>query len=208
MRYATLGRTLAITLVAASTIAQAQTGSPPYQFKGGFPTPETVNRAYDDADLNRAIQAYRFFYPNVSVYGLLAGFEPLGAKYNQTAVVLESLPRHVLFTPNSDTPYASIPIDLTTGPVAIELPEGPLLGVANDLNVRWVMDVGRPGPDAGKGGKHLILPPGYTGQVPSGFFTGQSTTNRLILIVRSLPIGGDIQAALARLNTVKAYPLN
>jgi hypothetical protein len=70
------------------------------------------------------------------------------------------------------------------------------------------MDVGLPGPDAGKGGKHLILPPGYQGQVPSGFYTGQSTTNRLILIVRSLPIGGDIPDALARLHTVKAYPLN
>src|SRR5215471_5843501 len=188
--------------------ANASTGNSSYSFVGGFPTPETVSRAYDDADLNRAIQTYRFFYPNVSVYALLAGFEPLGAKYNQTAVVLEGLPRHVLFTPNSDTPYASIPIDLTTGPVAVELPEGPLLGVANDLNFRWVMDVGLPGPDAGKGGKHLILPPGYQGKIPSGFYTGQSTTNRLILIVRALPIGGDVQGALARLNSIKTYPLN
>ena len=38
-----------------------------YAFKGGFPTPETVQQAYDDADLNRAIQAYRFFYPTVSI---------------------------------------------------------------------------------------------------------------------------------------------
>jgi hypothetical protein len=208
------GKTASILLAAGfATVAQlqfvgAQTGGSPYQFVGSFPTPETVTRAYYDADLNRAVQSYRFFYPNVSVYGLLAGFEPLGAKYNQTAVVLEGLPRHVLFTPNSDTPYASIPIDLSAGPVAIELPEGPLLGVANDLNFRWVMDVGLPGPDAGKGGKHLILPPGYTGQVPGGFFTGHSTTNKLILIVRSLPIGGDIQGALARLNSVKAYPFN
>ena len=164
---------VSLVTVAQVEFVAAQSGGSPYQFVGGFPTPETVARAYDDADLNRAVQAYRFFYPNVSVYGLLAGFEPLGAKYNQTAVVLEGLPRHVLFTPNSDTPYASIPVDLSVGPVAIELPEGPLLGVANDLNFRWVMDVGLPGPDAGKGGKHLILPPGYTGAVPSGFFTGQ-----------------------------------
>src|SRR6516165_4054954 len=162
----------------------ATAGNSSYSFAGGFPTPDTVSRAYDDADLNRAIQSYRFFYPNVSVYGLLAGFEPLGAKYNQAAVVLEGLPRHVLFTPNSDTPYGSIPIDLSGGPVAVELPEGPLLGVANDLNFRWVLDVGLPGPDAGKGGKHLILPPGYQGQVPAGFYSAQSTTNRLILIVR------------------------
>jgi hypothetical protein len=198
----------------ASSPASAQTTSKeaasggPYAFERGFPTRETTERAYDDADLNRATQTYRFFYPNVSVYGFLAGFEPLGAIYNQTAVVLEIFPRHVLFTPNSDAPFASFPIDLTSGPVAIELPPGPLLGVANDLNFRWIMDVGLPGPDAGKGGKHLILPPSYRGDIPSGFYTGQSTTNRLILIVRSLPMGGDIQGALARLYLVRAYPLN
>jgi hypothetical protein len=199
---------LASSPASAQTTSNVEASGSPYTFERGFPTRETVERAYDDADLNRAVQAYRFFYPNVSVYGLLAGFEPLGAKYNQTAVVLESFPRHVLFTPNSDTPYASIPIDVTAGPVAIELPRGPLLGVANDLNFRWIMDVGLPGPDAGKGGKHLILPPNYRGEIPSGFYTGQSTTNRLILIVRSLPMGGDIQGALARLYLVKAYPLN
>jgi hypothetical protein len=70
------------------------------------------------------------------------------------------------------------------------------------------MDVGLPGPDAGKGGKHLILPPGYKGEVPPGFHTAQSTTNHLVLVVRSLPVGGDIPGALARLNSVKAYPLS
>jgi len=118
------------------------------------------------------------------------------------------LPRHVLFTPNSDTPYGSIPIDVTSGPFVVELPDGPLLGVANDLNFRWILDVGIPGPDAGKGGKHLILPPGYTGQVPAGYFVGQSTTNRLVLPVRALPIGGDVEGALARLTRIKAYPLD
>jgi hypothetical protein len=37
------------------------------------PTPETVQRAYDEADLNRAIQAYRFFYPSVSIMATWKG---------------------------------------------------------------------------------------------------------------------------------------
>jgi hypothetical protein len=37
-----------------------------YEFDGGFPTADAVRRAYDDADLVRAITAYRFFYPSVS----------------------------------------------------------------------------------------------------------------------------------------------
>jgi hypothetical protein len=34
-----------------------------YAFEGGFPTAETIVQAHDEADLNRAIQAYRFFSP-------------------------------------------------------------------------------------------------------------------------------------------------
>ena len=41
----------------------------------------------------------------------------------------------------------------------------PLMCVVNDLNQRYVMDLGLPGPDAGKGGKHVILPPNYKGEV-------------------------------------------
>ena len=37
-----------------------------YAFERGFPTAETAQKAYDDTDLIRAIEAYRFFYPTVS----------------------------------------------------------------------------------------------------------------------------------------------
>lgn len=43
------------------------------------PTPEAAQRLYDEADLNRAIQAYRFFFPNVSIAGMYAGFKSAGA---------------------------------------------------------------------------------------------------------------------------------
>jgi hypothetical protein len=90
----------------------------------------------------------------------------------------------------------------------VELPEGPLIGVANDLNFRWVIDMGLPGPDAGKGGKHIILGPAYKAEVPAGYYSGQATTNRVFLIVRSLPLKGDLKAALERIQTVKIQPLN
>src|SRR5262249_55530792 len=75
-------------------------------------------------------------------------------------------------------------------------------------NFRWVTDMGLPGPDAGKGGKHVILPPDWKGEPPAGHHTGKSTTNRVFLIIRSLPIGGDIKAAIERIQTVKIQPLN
>jgi hypothetical protein len=99
-------------------------------------------------------------------------------------------------------------LDLKDGPIVVELPGGPLLGVANDLNFRYVGDVGLPGPDAGKGGKHLFLPPDWKGQPTTGYFVHQSMTYVMLLAIRSLPTGGDIKAALDRIQMVKVYPLD
>jgi hypothetical protein len=41
----------------------------------------------------------------------------------------------------------------------IELPPGPYIGLIDDHYQRWVLDMGLPGPDAGKGGKRVVLPP-------------------------------------------------
>jgi hypothetical protein len=89
-----------------------------------------------------------------------------------------------------------------------ELPAGPLMCVVNDLNQRYVMDMGIPGPDAGKGGKHLLIPPGYTAKIPEGYFTGTPTTTRVLLLVRVIPPGGDVQKGIDMLKTVKIYPLS
>ena len=35
--------------------------------------------------------------------------------------------------------------------MVVELPAGPLMCTANDLNQRWVLDMGLPGPDEGRG---------------------------------------------------------
>jgi hypothetical protein len=115
------------------------------EFKNGYPSKDTVAKLYDEADLNRAVAAYRFFYPNVSVAGLFKGLEPFAPVDNKSFFIMESTPKQVLFTPNSDTPYAAIPLDLRAGPITVELPPGPLLGVANDMNFRWVIDMGLPG---------------------------------------------------------------
>ncbi|HEY4286634.1 MAG TPA: DUF1254 domain-containing protein [Puia sp.] len=187
--------------------SSANVGSAGYQFVGGYPTSETIRRAYDDADLNRAIQAYRFFYATVSGEAIFKGNADIGVIPNKVFGMLDTKPIHVGFTLNSDTPYGPIPIDLSKGPMVIELPPGPLIVIAMDVNQRWVADMGIPGPDAGKGGKHLILPPGYKGLVPSGYHVWHSTTNNLIIGVRSMPVGGDVPAAIARIPTIKVHPL-
>jgi hypothetical protein len=179
-----------------------------YTFERSFPSGDTVLKAYDDADLNAAIIAYKFFYPTVSIAATWKGNVAAGLVTNKQFMILEGSPKQLVFTPNSDTPYEGANIDLTESPMVVELPPGPLMCVVNDMNQRYVMDMGLPGPDAGKGGKHLILPPGYTGKVPDGYFTGTATTNRVLLLVRAIPPAGDVQAAIAMLKTAKLYPLS
>jgi hypothetical protein len=179
-----------------------------YTFDRSFPSGDTASKAYDDTDLNSAITAYKFFYPTVSIAATWKGNAAAGLTTNNQFLVMEGSPKQLVFTPNSDTPYEGANIDLTNGPMVIELPPGPLMCVVNDLNQRYVMDMGLPGPDAGKGGKHIILPPGYKGKVPAGYFTGTPTTNHVLLLVRAIPPGGDVQAAIALLKTVRMYPVN
>jgi hypothetical protein len=116
-----------------------------YEFAGGYPTPETIQRAYDEADLNRAVQAYRFFYPSVSIMATWKGNLRAGMVANTVFGLLEGTPKQFVFTPNSDTPYSGLPLDVSDGPMVLEFPPGPLMSTANDLNQRWVIDMGLPG---------------------------------------------------------------
>jgi hypothetical protein len=180
-----------------------------YEFRGGYPTPETARRVQDEQYYQRAVQAYRFFYPTVSMEGTFQGQRDAGAEDNKAALILAGGPRHVLFTGNSDTPYMGAVLNLKqAGPIVIELPPGPYLGLINDHHYRWVHDIGLPGDDAGKGGKHLILPPDYKGEVPTGDYTARANTNLVVLAARALPSGGEMKGALDAQRRVKIYPLS
>jgi hypothetical protein len=201
-------KTKLIDLILVGAFTTVSSVAQEYEFKGGYPTPETIQKAYDDADLFRAIEAYKIFYPSVSILGTWDGNSAAGTTPNKVLLVLHGRPEQLVFTPNSDTPYAGGNIDLTNGPMVVEIPPGPIMAVVNDLNQRYVMDMGLPGPDEGKGGKHIILPPGYKGEVPAGYYAGRPTTNRVLFLLRAIPPKGDDAAGVALLKTVKVHPLN
>jgi hypothetical protein len=180
-----------------------------YVFERGFPTDDTVEQAYDDADLDRAIQAYKFFYPTVSGAAIVRGNEQIGVTPNKVFGILDCAPEQLVFTANSDTPYGPLMLDLSIGPLVVELAPGPLIVCSMDVNQRWVADMGLPGPDAGKGGKHLLIGPDYKADVPrDGYYVHRASSNRQIVGARSLPVEGDVKGAKERLKTIKVYPLN
>jgi hypothetical protein len=176
--------------------------------QGRLPDAGNGTRVQDEQDYQRAIQAYRFFYPTVSMEGTFQGTRDAGVEDNTGAMILAGGPRHVLFTGNSDTPYMGAVFNLKqTGPLVIELPAGPYLGIVNDHHFRWTHDIGLPGPDGGRGGKHVIVPPDYTGDVPAGHYTARANTSVILVGARALPASGDMQAALEAQRQVKLYPL-
>src|SRR5262245_3268952 len=176
-------------------------------FKGGFPTAEQAQVARDEADFQRAVTAYRFWYPTISCEGMINGNRQAGAEENKGVMIMACTPKQVFFTPNSDTPYGAIGLDLSRGPMVIDVPPGQFIGLDNDPHQGWVLDMGLPGPASNKGGKHVVLPPGYKGQTPQGYYVGQSASYKALGALRSLPQGGDVKAALDALRTVKIYPL-
>src|ERR1700751_3858744 len=88
-----------------------------YSFERGFPAGDTAQTAYDDADLNRAGEGYRFFYPTVSGAAIFKGNATIGVIPNKVFGTLDTKPTHVGFTYNSDTPYAPMLMDLSDGPM-------------------------------------------------------------------------------------------
>lgn len=182
--------------------------TPNYTFASGYPLADTSQRARDDADFQRAMIAYRFWYPTVSTEGIFDGARAAGIEDGKAISIAAAGPKQVAFTANSDTPYGFGVLDLTNGPIVIELPPGPLIGLVNNHHQGWVLDMGLPGPDAGKGGKHLVLPPGYQGEIPAAYHAGRSNSLKALVAIRAMPVAGDIAGAMEALRSIKIYPLS
>ena len=124
----------------------------------------TVQKVYDNLDFQRAVQAYLLGLSAVSTEAARQAVLAFGPA-NQTVLISETLldSKSLFLTANTTTPYTVMWLDLTKGPVVLEVPPM-VLGPLDDAWFRWVTDVGFTGPDKGKGGKYLLLPPGYTGE--------------------------------------------
>lgn len=173
-----------------------------------FPSPEDAARTHREQKDRRALETYRFFFPTVSMEAIFHGFRAAGAVDNRSGVVLVTAPRHLNLTANSDTSYAACVIDLrAAGPMVIEIPPGPLVGLVNDHHHRWVTDLGLPGPHGAGGGRHLILPPGWDGPEPEGDWSvSRCTTHQALVMVRAVPVDGDTVKARSLVETVVIRP--
>lgn len=180
-------------------------------FRNGAPDAATATLVYDNLDHMRGVQAFLRGMSATSVHAVCKGLESVGATANQAFGITEDLmdARTLFLTPNTTTVYVFGCLDLSDGPMVMEVPTG-VLGPVDDADFRWVTDIGLTGPDAGKGGKYLFVPPGWKDPLPSdGYFEARPTTNTLLVFFRAFVKDGDIAGAVQHVKTgAKMYPLH
>ncbi|AMN40589.1 DUF1254 domain-containing protein [Rhodoplanes sp. Z2-YC6860] len=179
------------------------------QFNQGRPTPKTVVQVYDQLDFIRGVEVFLNAMPGASMVAMRRGQRSMGAADNTFVVFEQYLDSKTLFlTGATDSIYASSFLDLSKGPVVLEYPPR-AIGVLDDMWSRHIADFGDKGPDKGKGGKFLIVPPGYKGKLPSGYHLARSRTNGVWAIMLGLGAGSGDQSAgvMQILQSLKVYPL-
>jgi hypothetical protein len=193
------------------------------EFFDGMPSPDAVDRLYENLDLMRGVETFLNGIPAASVAALRAGHVELGADTSHKALIADRLldSDPLFLTGNTDTVYCSLFLDLLEdGPTVVEVPPNCGPGTVNDAYFRFVVDMGAPGPDRGAGGRYLILPPDYEGDLEGAvggtgeiggttYFVARSTSLTNWLILRGFLVDGKTDAAVAMFKDgLRVYPLD
>ena len=174
----------------------------------GVPDAKTTKLVYDKLDLDRAIQAFLSTIQISSMYALEHGITKFGPP-NTTAILFEELmdSKAIWLTPNTVSVYMASWMEVTE-PMVMETPPN-VLGFIDDAWFKFVVDFGNAGPDKGKGGKFLILPPGYEGEIPEGYHVARTNTHGNWVIWRGFQVDGSPKPAIEQTKKLfKIYPLS
>jgi hypothetical protein len=177
------------------------------KFFDGLPDKNTVEKVYDNLDVQRGVQAFLNAMPGASLAAMRKGLREAGVTGN-TIGIFETLldPKSLFLTGNTETLYVTAWLDLKNGPVVVESPPNSL-GIMDDFWFRYVTDMGLRGLDQGQGGKFLFLPPDYTGDVPIGYFVFRSRTYGNWLVSRGFLVNGDVKPTVENFKQhIRMYP--
>jgi hypothetical protein len=206
-----------VALAAITTHGHAQTASIPPLIKqinnGNWLPQKEAESLRDELFYQRAVHAYMTMLPALNVIGMRDGSEAaFGKGYNVLPIWKDRMDsRTWVPTPNADVIYSMSYLDLQeTGPLVVASPPN-VIGMFTDFFQRTITDVGLIGPDRARGGLYLLLPPGYNGEVPKGYFTFTSPTYNVFLFFRTVmqkgENGPDPKPAVALAEQTRVYPL-
>jgi hypothetical protein len=193
-----------------TTPGTVQTRIGTLRYIDGLPDEETAQKVFDQLDFSRGMESFLAGIPAASVHAFCTGLASVGVRKNHGIGLTEDLmdARSLFLTPNSTTVYGFLCVDVKDGPVVLEVPPG-VLGPVNDAYFRFVTDVGLTGPDQGKGGKYLFVPPGHQADLPaSGYFVTKTPTYTNLIFFRAFVEGGDVAKAVRHVkDNARVYPL-
>ena len=175
----------------------------------GVPDARTTQIVFNNLDFQRAVQAYLAAIPIASMRAMRQGILEFGPA-NTTVLSFEDQmdSKALWLTPNTVSIYNALWLELGDEPMVIETPPN-VLGFIDDAWFLYVADFGNAGPDRGQGGKFLVLPPGYDGAVPDGYYVVRTTTFGNWVVWRGFPVDGSTRPAVkATRRHFKVYPLS
>ena len=187
---------------------KVETGLGTLNFFDGVPDEDSSAKLYDFLDLSRAVQTYLNTVHIASIQAMRKGILEFGPA-NQTVLSFENLmdSKTLFLTPNTTSVYNFMWLDLKDGPIVAETPPG-VLGIVDDSWFEYLADFGNAGPDNGKGGRYLFLPPGWDKAVPEGYIVKQARTYGHWFLWRGFPVDGDPAPAVkVTKETFRLYPL-
>jgi hypothetical protein len=193
-----------------STPNQVKTSIGTLKFLDGAPYPETAERVYDYLDTMRGVDAFLKGMPGASLQALIHGNHDVGAVECHQVMITDKLmdSASLFLTANTSTMYVIPTLNLKRdGATVVEAPMG-MLGAFNDAWFRYMQDIGPAGPDKGKGGKYLVLPPDYEGDIPEGYFAVKSKTYNVWVFMRASIAKGLDAAAKNVKENLRIYPLS
>jgi len=177
-------------------------------FVDGVPTKETSQKVWDQLDFSRAVEAMIMTTPAASLQGFRKGIQKWGPD-NETMIYWDGRldSKGLLLTGNTTVVYTFMWIDLKDGPMVMETPPN-VLGIIDDAWFHYVTDFGNAGPDKGKGGKFLLVPPDYQGDIPTGYIVKKSKTYGHWLAMRGFMENFDPKPVVKNMKEhFRLYPL-
>jgi len=192
-----------------TTPDKVETSIGTFDYFDGVPTKATVDTVYDYMDRARAVEVFVNLIPAVSMYHLRQGMRDIDLTNSNQILIARDMPdsKPLVLTWNNTSLYTWGFLDLKKdGPTVVEVPPG-VLGVLNDMYFRYITDIGAAGADKGQGGKYLVLPPGYAGEVPDGYYVVRSETNGVWNFMRGYVKKGAKEASDRIMAGLKVYPL-
>jgi len=177
----------------------------------------TLDAVLAERSFHRSKEAVLWSQPLMGVALTLDAIRKLGGDFNDIAYLSHpSNWKWQILTPNSVSLYVTSVIRITANePMVVEVPavtsHTDVFGTIMDSFQVPLIDVGSKGADKGEGGKYLILPAAYDGDVPDGYIPVRTERNISFFNFRAIPSSfseEDMAATNEFIAAINIYPLH